>query len=76
MDKATAEKLIIDQWRALPPAHRKTMEQALAFAEAMSSQISFDALGNPSSIIRAWVVRELQGGNELNKAIRSLRGGV
>ena len=76
MDKIAAEKLVIEQWRALPLAQRKTIEQALAFAETMSVQVSFDTLGNPRSIVRAWLVRELQGGADITKAIRSLRAGV
>lgn len=75
MDKAAAETLVVGRWRSLPAAQRKTIEQAMAFAEAVSAEMSFETLGNPRSIIRAWVIRELQGGADLNKAIRTLREG-
>ena len=76
MDKAAAETLVVGRWRSRPAGHRKTIEQALAFAEAVSAEVSFETLGNPRSIIRAWVIRELQGGADLNKAIRTLREGA
>ena len=76
MEKAAAESLVVGRWRSLPTAQRKTIEQALAFAEAISAEVSFVTLGNPRSIIRAWVIRELQGGADLNKAIRTLREGA
>lgn len=75
MDKAAAEKIVVSEWRALPLNQRKTIDQALAFAEQAAARISFDTLGNPRSIVRAWVVREFQGGADLNKAIRNLRDG-
>ena len=76
MDKAAAETLVVGRWRSLPAAQRKTIEQAMAFAEAIAAEVSFETLGNPRSIIRAWVIRELQGGSDLNKAIRTLRQGA
>lgn len=75
MDKATAEKLVIDQWRALPANQRRTLDQALAFSETVAASLSFETLGNPASIVRAWVVREFQGGAEIRKAILGLRAG-
>ena len=60
MDKATAEKLVLDRWRALPPGQRANIRQALDFADGMAIGLSFDTLGNPRSIIRAWVAREFQ----------------
>ena len=76
MDKAAAEKLVVTEWRALPANQRKTIDQALAFAERIGTQVAFDTLGNSRSIVRAWVVREFQGGADLNKAIRTLKDGA
>ena len=75
MQKSEAEGLVLKQWRALPPSERKTLEQALAFADRLATVVSFETVGNPKSIIRAWVVREFQGGSEINQAIRDLRAG-
>lgn len=75
MEKSAAEKLVLEQWRALPVSQRKTLDQALAFADTAAATIVFDTVGNPKAIIRAWVVREFQGGAEITKAIRELRTG-
>ena len=61
MEKAAAEKVVRERWRALPLSQRKTLDQALAFADHVAATIQFATLGNPRSIIRAWVMREFQG---------------
>jgi hypothetical protein len=75
VQKSEAEGLVLKQWRALPPSERKTLEQALAFADRLATVVSFETVGNPKSIIRAWVIREFQGGSGINQAIRDLRAG-
>ena len=60
MDKATAERLVLERWRALPRSQRASSRQALDFADGMAIWLSFDTLGNPRSNIRAWIAREFQ----------------
>ena len=60
MDKAEAERVALELWRALPAENRSDVLLAVEFARLIAHKLPFETLGDHDKIVAAWLVRDVK----------------
>lgn len=71
MTKDEAQQVALRRWHELPPAERKTPEQAQVFAASLADDLDFRTMGNERKVIAAWLVRDIEAGETVPRALEA-----